>query len=127
MTRSLVLVFLICAACGDAGQKPTDCAIPQMSGAVGEQLLVTAEYSDGGLRFQFFLDRCTPALKNVYFKPFAYDKLDHDMREIPGRSFDGVMVGILNGSFDRTFSNSQSVLLIDDVYRVYPWVDLHFE
>jgi len=77
-------------------------------------------YSENRLRVQFFLDRCTPALTNVYLKPHAFEVIRSDMDEIRGREFDGVKVGILDGSFVRLSSGLNNVILIDDVNRVSP-------
>jgi hypothetical protein len=123
MIRSFVLMCLFCAACGSAEQRTKDCDLPQISGTAGEQLLVTATYSEDRLRVQFFLDRCTSALTNVYLKPHAFEVIESDLREIKPRDFDGVKVGILDGTFDRLSSGSDNVFLINDVHRVFPWVD----
>ncbi len=128
----LCLTFLS-FACSEEGTVPKSehCALPEMSAAGGDKLLVTAVESEGQLKLTLFPDRCSKALRNVYFKPHALQEIEHAFREIPGRKFDGVKIAILDGSVISkevtTASGAREVILVDDVHSVYAMTDSNFD
>jgi hypothetical protein len=132
MRHCIAMIFLlgISSACSEEAQDTENCALSAPQDLEGSALLVSGVYSDARLRIIVFQDRCSPALKNVYFKAEALMYIIADLSSMPGRRIDGLKIGIIDAELvplTATNANpSDPLILVDRVYATHEFDDPQF-